>query len=132
MGAIALTAALRQLQQIGMDKVEQYEADLVAYTLAQLSKIPGIYLYPVGDERYNAVPTHDSVAVVSFNLGTMYFLQVAAILSTEFGVGLRAGCFCAQPYVQSYPNCHGLAYRGYQMWNCDDTPRNGSCFTWPS
>jgi len=94
-GAIALAAAIRQLQAIGMDAVAQHEADLTAYALRRLAEVPGIQIF--GDPD----PDHATarVGAIPFNLrGVSHFL-VAAILGYEFGIGVRNGCFCAHPYI---------------------------------
>jgi hypothetical protein len=39
------------------------------------------------------------VGVIAFNLRGIHHALVAAILGYEAGIGVRSGCFCAQPYV---------------------------------
>ncbi len=41
----------------------------------------------------------DRVGVIPFNLDGVPHPLVAAILGYEGGIGVRNGCFCAQPYV---------------------------------
>ena len=41
----------------------------------------------------------DRVGVIPFNVGSTHHALVAAILGSEAGIGVRSGCFCAQPYV---------------------------------
>jgi hypothetical protein len=43
--------------------------------------------------------TDDRIGVISFNLAGLHHALVAAILAYEGGIGVRNGCFCAQPYV---------------------------------
>ena len=40
-GAIALAAAIKQLEAIGMDAVSQHEAELTEHALSRLSEVPG-------------------------------------------------------------------------------------------
>ncbi len=94
-GAIALAAALRQLEAVGMPEVARHEAELTSYALTRLKDVPGIQIY--GDTS----PDHaqDRLGVIPFQLkGVSHFL-VAAILGHEFGIGVRSGCFCAHPYI---------------------------------
>jgi cysteine desulfurase / selenocysteine lyase len=94
-GAIALAASMQVMQGLGMDMIAQHEAELTAYALERLSCIPGLKIY--GDKN----PTHAAsrLGVIPFNLeGVSHFL-VAAILSAEYGIGVRNGCFCAHPYL---------------------------------
>lgn len=55
----------------------------------------GIRLYGDADPRHAA----GRLGVVSFNLDRHPHALVAAVLGAEFGIGVRHGCFCAQPYV---------------------------------
>ena len=47
-GAVALAAAVRQLEHIGMQNVAAHEAELTAYALRQMDSIPGIQI--LGDQ----------------------------------------------------------------------------------
>ncbi len=44
-GAVALAAAIHQLQAIGMDQVARHEADLTAYALPRLQAVSGVHVY---------------------------------------------------------------------------------------
>lgn len=96
-GAVALAAAIRQLQAIGMDRVAEHEAGLTAYALKRLNQIEGIQLYGDSDPSR----THRRLGVIPFNLKGLSHFLVAAILGYEFGIGVRNGCFCAHPYILS-------------------------------
>ncbi len=94
-GAVALAAALRQLQEVGMDSIAAHEAELTAYALERLPEVPGISIY--GDRRpENAA---GRVGVIPFGLDGVSHFKVSAILGCEFGIGVRSGCFCAHPYI---------------------------------
>jgi selenocysteine lyase/cysteine desulfurase len=73
-----------------MDEVARHEAELVAYALPRLAEVPGLELLgPRGaDER---------VGVFTFRLAHVPHMLVASVLGHEFGIGVRAGCFCAHP-----------------------------------
>ena len=94
-GVIALMAAIKMLQQIGMETVAQHEAELTAYALRKFSKIPGIQLF--GDK--NPEKTHERVGLITFAIEGIPHNKVTAILGYEFGIGVRSGCFCAHPLV---------------------------------
>jgi selenocysteine lyase/cysteine desulfurase len=94
-GAVAFAKAIKVLEQISMNEVAKHEAELTAYLLSKLSKVPGIKIY--GDS--NPKTASRRLGVVSFNLDKMPHALVAAILSAEWGIGVRDGCFCAHPYV---------------------------------
>jgi selenocysteine lyase/cysteine desulfurase len=94
-GAVALAAAVRALTDIGMDAVQRDEASLVAYALGRFPSVPGLRIY--GDS--NPAHVDERVGIIAFNLDGVHHGLVAAILGYENGIGVRNGCFCAQPYV---------------------------------
>ena len=94
-GAVAMAAAARVLMATDWDALERNEACLTTYALERLQSLPGITIYGATDGRRGA----DRVGVIPFNLGDRPHALVAAILGYEGGIGVRSGCFCAQPYV---------------------------------
>jgi cysteine desulfurase/selenocysteine lyase len=94
-GAVALAAAVQALRGLGMECIARHEAELTAYALQRMARIPGLRIY--GD----ADPAHamQRLGVISFNLAPLSHFLVAAVLGTEFGIGVRNGCFCAHPYL---------------------------------
>jgi len=94
-GAVALAAAIRELERVGMDAVARHEAELTAYALPQLAAIPGLRIYGDPDPARAA----ERLGVIPVNLEGMSHFLVAAILGYEFGIGVRNGCFCAHPYL---------------------------------
>jgi cysteine desulfurase / selenocysteine lyase len=94
-GAVALAAAIRQLEAVGMETVAAHEAELTAYALQQMQQLPGLTIYGDTDPHRS----DRRLGVIPFNLEGMSHFQVAAILGHEFGIGVRNGCFCAHPYI---------------------------------
>jgi cysteine desulfurase/selenocysteine lyase len=94
-GAVALAAAIKALNQIGMDVVADHEAELTAYALERLKPIAGIEIY--GETDIAAV--RNRLGVIPMNIKGMSHFLVAAILGSEWGIGVRNGCFCAHPYL---------------------------------
>lgn len=94
-GAIALAAAIRQLDEIGMDLVAKHESDITAYALDKLSSIPKLKLYGQSEARF----ANHRLGVIPMLVEGMPHFLVAAILGYEFGIGVRNGCFCAHPYI---------------------------------
>lgn len=94
-GAVAMAAAIKLMQSIGMAAIAAHEAELTAYALEKLAAIPNIEIY--GD----AVPgnSRKRLGVIPFNITGFPHFLVAAILSAEWGIGVRNGCFCAHPYL---------------------------------
>lgn len=94
-GANALAHAAKFLQAIGFEKIAEQEKYLTKYTLLQLQKIPGITIY--GSTDTARLATRSSIIPVTVEGAPPHL--VAAVLGHEYGIGVRSGCFCAQPYV---------------------------------
>jgi selenocysteine lyase/cysteine desulfurase len=83
------------LQGIGMDAIARHETDLTAYALERMAEIDGLRIYGDPDPRGTA----NRLGVIPFNVAHLSHFLVAAVLGTEFGIGVRNGCFCAHPYL---------------------------------
>ncbi|HTR80723.1 MAG TPA: aminotransferase class V-fold PLP-dependent enzyme [Bacteroidota bacterium] len=95
-GAVALAEAIRVIEQIGWENIIEHEASLTAYALEKIKNIPGVSLYggkEIADVR-------NRLGVLTFNVNDLSHALVASILSYEWGIGTRNGCFCAHPYVK--------------------------------
>jgi cysteine desulfurase/selenocysteine lyase len=94
-GAVALAAAINQLEVIDMHKVAEHETLLIQSALEQMRAIPNLVLY-----GGNCSSQHeDRLGVIPFLIKDINHFLVAAILGYEFGIGVRNGCFCAHPYI---------------------------------
>jgi selenocysteine lyase/cysteine desulfurase len=92
-GIAALAAACNCLAGVGMDNVACHEAGLLDRLFDGLHDLPSATVYSIWP------PGHDRVGVVSFNIEGFVHGQLAAILSSEYGIGVRDGSFCAHPLV---------------------------------
>ena len=109
-GAVALGAALRQLETVGMDRVAAHEAELTRYALERLKRVPDLTLY--GDT--DPAGAEGRLGVLPMQMETRSHFLVSAILGNEFGIGVRSGCFCAHPYLMKllhYPEEGAAAVR---------------------
>ncbi|UAL61290.1 aminotransferase class V-fold PLP-dependent enzyme [Clostridium sporogenes] len=98
MGVVALVEAKNSITRIGMKNIEVYEQNIFKYAFRNISQIPDIKIYSCADINY------PRVAIIPFNINGMHHSITAEILSKEFGIAVRSGCFCAQPYVQQILN----------------------------
>jgi cysteine desulfurase/selenocysteine lyase len=89
-GTIGLGAAVDYIDEIGLDRIQNYEHELLAYGTAQLERIPGLRL--IGTAREKA-------SVLSFVLEGVHPHDVGTILDRE-GVAVRTGHHCAQPVLE--------------------------------
>ena len=91
-GAIGLGAAIDYLTKIGMNRVNDHEREITAYTLDQMKKIKELTYYGPKDARQR-------VGVISFNLGDIHAHDLASLLD-EDGIAIRSGHHCAQPLME--------------------------------
>ena len=91
-GVVGLGAAIDYIQNIGYDKMQELENDVLAYARQELSKLDYLTLYMTPNEK-----NHSSV--ISFNIKGVHPHDVASILDSE-GVCVRSGNHCAQPLMR--------------------------------
>ena len=89
---VGLGAAIDYVNETGMENIESIEKELTAYALDRLKEIPYVTLYGPKD-------THNRGGVISFNIEGVHPHDVASIVDT-YGVALRAGHHCAQPFMK--------------------------------
>ena len=91
-GGIALKTAIDWLNQIGLDKVVEYEKELVDYATEELNKIEGIRFIGQAQEK---------AGVISFLVGDIHPYDMGMILD-KLGVAVRTGHHCAQPVMDQF------------------------------
>lgn len=91
-GAVALGAAIGELERIGRRAIEAHDRALSRRLHAGLRAIPGVRVLGPG-------PEHDLLPLAAFTVDGLPHALVAARLSAEFAIGVRHGCFCAHPYL---------------------------------
>ena len=91
-GVVGLGAAIDYIQNLGYDKMQELENDVLAYARQELSKLDYLTLYMTPNEK-----NHSSV--ISFNIKGIHPHDVASILDSE-GVCVRSGNHCAQPLMR--------------------------------
>ena len=94
-GAVALAAAIRQLEAVGMSEVTRHEANLTRHALEKLTTIQGLQVFGDTDPS----KAENRLGVIPLQLASADHFLAAAILGYEFGIGVRSGCFCAHPYI---------------------------------
>ncbi len=88
-GAIGLHAAIRWVEDVGIEAIDAHERALVGLARAELSRLDNVRLF--GPE--------DTAGILSFAVGDIHPHDVATILD-EGGVAIRAGHHCAQPLMR--------------------------------
>jgi cysteine desulfurase/selenocysteine lyase len=95
-GAVALAEAINFYNEIGYTKIEEIEMNLMGKVLERFLKMPDIQV--LGQKKLES--EKDRLGVIPFNIKGVHHALTAAILSYEFGLGVRNGCFCAHPYIK--------------------------------
>jgi len=90
--AAGLAAAIDYLNNIGLDAIERYETELLAYALEEIRKVNGLRV--IGMPR-------DRGGVISFVMDGIQDMEVARLLDAE-GIAVRAGTHCAQPILARF------------------------------
>ncbi|MET7327374.1 aminotransferase class V-fold PLP-dependent enzyme [Nonomuraea sp. NPDC005650] len=94
LGAIALAAACDALTATGWTALVREEERLIARLRSGLASIEGVRELSLwGDD-------HPRVGIVSFTVDGYSAREVAESLSSEYGIGVRDGKFCAHPFVR--------------------------------
>jgi cysteine desulfurase family protein len=87
-GIAGLGAAVRYIQETGLDHIRQIEQALMWDFYTQAKEIPGIKIY--GD-----FTTENRCAIVSLNIRDYDSGEVSDTLSAEYGIATRPGAHCA-------------------------------------
>ncbi len=109
--AVAFTAALDYLDNVGLDAIARHEYKLVAEAIRRLNALPGVTVFGPGPEVYRA-------GVVSFAVEGVHPHDVAALLD-EKGVAVRAGHHCAQPLLKKL-GVTATTRASFYLYNTED------------
>lgn len=91
-GAIALGAAVKYVQETGIDAIHAWEEQLVAYAAEQLSKIDGLRFIGNAKNRSGAI---------SFLVHTIHPYDLGELLDKQ-GIAIRTGHHCAEPVMDFF------------------------------
>ena len=87
--AIAMSAAIEYLEQIGLQAIHDHEQHLLRQAYEALSQIEGLTILGPG-------PEHRS-SLITFSFERIHAHEFAQVLNDQFGVAVRAGHHCTQP-----------------------------------
>lgn len=90
--AIGLGAAIKYLNEIGMDSIARQESEIVKYAVDYLSEIEGLKI--IGNPQKRA-------SVISFVFDHIHASDLGTILDKQ-GIAVRTGHHCAQPILRRY------------------------------
>jgi cysteine desulfurase/selenocysteine lyase len=90
--AVGLGAAIDYVQRIGMERIAEYEHQLLVYATRLLNEIPGLRL--IGTAA-------DKAGVLSFVIDGYQTEAIGSALNEE-GIAVRSGHHCAQPILRRF------------------------------
>ncbi len=93
-GIVAIAEAAEHLSGVGMDRIEEEEKEMTRYAIERLMEIDGLTLFGPKD-----LTAEDRLGIFTFNLKSLDHNLLSAVLSYEYGIATRSGCFCAHPYL---------------------------------
>jgi len=91
-GSVGLGAAVEYLQSLGMDKVADYEADLLSYATDRLSTIDGLNIIGTAPNK---------AGVISFMLDDIHPNDIGTLID-HYGIAIRTGHHCAMPAIKFF------------------------------
>jgi cysteine desulfurase / selenocysteine lyase len=106
---IGLSASLDFINEVGIDKIYEYENKLTQYAYNQMIKSNDIKIY--GDFS-------NQTSIISFNIDGVHFNDLAMLLDKK-NIAIRTGHHCAQPFMKFF-NISGNARMSVGVYNTKD------------
>lgn len=91
-GAILLGEAVDYLTGVGMKNIERHERELLKYALVKMKKLPFVDLLGMLD-------LGGRTGIISFNIKGLHPHDASTMLD-QYGICVRAGTHCAQPFMR--------------------------------
>lgn len=112
-GAIGLAAAMNFLNEIGLDRIAAYEAELLSYATERLKQIDGLRIIGEAEQKGG---------VISFIIQDIHPHDMATLMDQD-GVAVRASHHCAMPVMQHF-NVPATVRASFGVYNnMDDIDR---------
>jgi cysteine desulfurase/selenocysteine lyase len=106
---IGLSSSLDFINEVGIDKIYEYENQLTQYAYNQMKKNNDIKIY--GDFT-------NQTSIISFNIDGVHFNDLAMLLDKK-NIAIRTGHHCAQPFMKCF-NISGNARMSVGVYNTKD------------
>jgi len=105
-GGIGIAAAINYINKIGIDKIEAYEQELLAYATEQIKQIEGIRIIGEADKK---------ASVLSFVVEGTHPTDIGTIID-KLGIAIRTGHHCTEPLMDRF-NIPGTARASFAFYN---------------
>jgi cysteine desulfurase / selenocysteine lyase len=106
---IGLSSSIGFINDVGIDKIYEYESQLTQYAYNQMKKNNDIKIY--GDST-------NQTSIISFNIDGVHFNDLAMLLDKK-NIAIRTGHHCAQPFMKCF-NISGNARMSFGVYNSKD------------
>ena len=106
---IGLRKAIEYMQQVGVEKIAEYEEGLRQYATQQLLQIEGLRI--IGQAKEKA-------AVISFLVGNIHPYDMGVLLDHQ-GIAVRTGHHCTQPVMNHY-QIPGTVRASFALYNTQE------------
>ena len=108
-GAVSLGEAIKFLNNIGLQEIENHEKELISYATKKLSDIEGLKI--IGESKYKT-------SAISFTLDNIHHYDAGLILD-KLGIAVRTGTHCAEPTMKHF-GITGTIRASFAMYNTKD------------
>jgi len=111
-GAIGFGSAIDYINKIGIEKIRDYEKNLMKYALDEFKNIKDVKVF--GPENYQK-----KVGIISFAIKGIHPHDVAYIFDKE-GIAIRAGHHCAMPLVSELIKEKSVSRISFYLYNTQE------------
>lgn len=105
-GGTALGTAVDYINKIGIENIEAYEAELLAYATEKMKAIEGLKIIGTAANKSG---------VISFIIHGVHPFDLGTLLDTK-GIAIRTGHHCTQPIMDRF-NISGTARASFSFYN---------------
>lgn len=105
-GAIGMAKAIEYIKEIGLDKIQTYENELLNYATKKLQYIEGLKIIGTSDKK---------ISVISFILENIHHYDAGMVID-KMGVAVRTGHHCAEPLMHRF-NIEGTIRASFAFYN---------------
>jgi len=105
-GATGLSAAIKYIENIGLENIYNYEQQLLNYATQRLTEIENVKIYGTSQNK---------ISVISFLLNNIHQYD-AGMLFDKMGVAVRTGTHCTEPIMKHF-NISGTVRASFSFYN---------------
>ncbi len=88
--AIKAALSMELKEQMGVQRIQQREHELVKFAFTELEKIPDLHILATG--------IRERLGVISFYMPGIHYNLIVRLLNDRYGIQVRGGCACAGTY----------------------------------